>query len=184
MKLWRAVFAGTLCVAFSVAQTEGQLRPQAYGLNAALEYLNSLSKAYFQTVAAPPNGRFFEPPPEGYLELKSYLGMMIDWFATANKADDERPLKVEDLSPENEALFQSALACFHCAKPAPGAVRNEPPATVGQLKHLLAARAKMIATLIPDSGTLRKNDVIQVETQMQYMRTLVLSYLGQQPSNS
>jgi hypothetical protein len=104
---------------------------------------------------------------------------MIDWFAAADKADEERPLKLEDLSTENLILFRSALACFQCAKPVPNAVRKELPNTVAQLKQLLAVRARMIVALIPNSGTLPKNDVIQVETQMLYMRTLVLSYLGQ-----
>jgi hypothetical protein len=174
MKLRHAALVSAALLA--IPPSSAQIRPQPFTIPEALHYLDNLSRVYLDRFSSR-LGPATYPTEADYMAVRFNLSTVMNWLKLEPAADNNVALPLaESNGIENKNLITSALKCQDCQKPISGATPDSLPMNVGQMKMLLVSRLLMIQSIIPSSGRLTNDEIIQLETQLTYLRRIVIAY--------
>jgi hypothetical protein len=164
------------CALAVIVPSSAQFTPPQFSVTEALRYLDSLSKTYLERLTTARESGNTYPTESDYQAMRSGVDQLVAWL---NQRQEDRALNKPTLQEQQSvALFNAALQCINCTKIADRAVAKEFPAKLSELKAILIARLIMIRTVIPTGGRMNNDTLLQLETQIYYLRTIVTAYIG------
>jgi hypothetical protein len=159
----------------SYAQTPEQLGVARYTISTALRNLNVFSAAYLEYVASREKDGLFVLTSA---DLELVLIRLSEFQKGFSSLSDDEPIEARLANPEVRTQVHDALLCSLCGRDFLKSKMERAPQTARELKDFMFIRlTEIIVFLKSQKPTMPKDQILQLERQIFYLRQITIAYL-------